>query len=87
MRSVGIFEAKTRLASICDEVWRSGAPVLIQRRGRPLVVIAPVNQPDHSGREDIYTAWRAWEEEADLPEFPDVLGMRSDSKAPVFEQE
>lgn len=84
MKSVGIFEAKTRLASICDEVWRSGAPVLVQRRGRPLVVIAPVNKPDTTGREDIYTAWRTWEGDADLPEFPDVTAMRSDSKAPLF---
>jgi prevent-host-death family protein len=37
-----MFEAKTRLSEICDEVSRSGDSVVITRRGKPLVRIDPV---------------------------------------------
>lgn len=39
---VGIFEAKTKLSEICDEVARTHVPVTITRRGDPLVCIGPV---------------------------------------------
>ena len=42
MRSVGIFEAKTRLSEICEEVAKSGHGVVVTRRGKPLVRIEPV---------------------------------------------
>ena len=42
MKSIGIFEAKTKLSEICDEVAQSGVGVVITRRGRPLVRIDPV---------------------------------------------
>lgn len=42
MKQVGIFEAKTRLSEICDEVARSGIGVVVTRRGKPLVRIDPV---------------------------------------------
>ena len=42
MKTVGIFEAKTRLSEICDEVARSGTGVVVTRRGKPLVRIDPV---------------------------------------------
>jgi len=42
MKTVGIFEAKTRLSEICDEVARSGNSVVVTRRGKPLVRIDPV---------------------------------------------
>ena len=42
MKTVGIFEAKTRLSEICEEVSRSGVGVIVTRRGKPLVRIDPV---------------------------------------------
>jgi len=42
MKTVGIFEAKTRLSEICEEVARTGNSVLVTRRGKPLVKIDPV---------------------------------------------
>ena len=33
MKTVGIFEAKTKLSEICDEVARSGVGVVVTRRG------------------------------------------------------
>ena len=52
MKTVGIFEAKTRLSEICDEVARSGASVLVTRRGKPLVRIEPVKGDNFSVWED-----------------------------------
>ena len=42
MRQVGLFEAKTKLSEICEEVARSGESVVVTRRGKPLVRIEPV---------------------------------------------
>ena len=53
MKSVGIFEAKTHFPRMCDEIVASGTPVMISRRGKPLVVISPVPTESQSEREDI----------------------------------
>ena len=37
MKSVGMFEAKTRFSEICDEVARTGSSVTVTRHGKPLV--------------------------------------------------
>ncbi|MBN1270120.1 MAG: type II toxin-antitoxin system Phd/YefM family antitoxin [Kiritimatiellae bacterium] len=42
MKTVGIFDAKTRLSEICDEVAESREPVVVTKRGTPLVRIDPV---------------------------------------------
>jgi prevent-host-death family protein len=42
MTSVGIFEAKNRLSELCEQVAASGEPLLIRRRGAPLVRIVPI---------------------------------------------
>ena len=42
MKTVGIFEAKTKFSDICDEVSRTGLPVIITRRGTALVRIDPI---------------------------------------------
>jgi prevent-host-death family protein len=47
-----MFEAKTRLSEICDEVARSGDAVVITRRGKPLVRIDPVETDKFSVWED-----------------------------------
>jgi prevent-host-death family protein len=52
MKTIGIFEAKTRLSEICDEVARSGVGVVVTRRGKPLVRIDPVAADRFSVWED-----------------------------------
>ena len=42
MKNVGLFDAKTRLSEICDEVAATHQPVTITKRGRPLVCIQPI---------------------------------------------
>lgn len=44
MKSVGIFEMKTKLSEICDEVARTGESVIVTRRGKPLVRVTPADR-------------------------------------------
>jgi prevent-host-death family protein len=70
MKTIGIFEAKTRLSEICDEVARSGIGVVVTRRGKPLVRIDPVAAERFSVWEDRdeYIAGKGrLREEFDLP--------------------
>ena len=52
MRQIGLFEAKTKLSEICEEVARSGQGVVVTRRGKPLVRIEPVPTDRFSVWED-----------------------------------
>jgi hypothetical protein len=82
MKSVGIFEAKTKLTSLCEEVVRSGVAILIQKRGTPMVVLQRAEVPSHSGHPDILAAWHSWQENH-LPsevEFPQVEELRTPPK-------
>lgn len=42
MRSVGLFEAKTKLSEICADVAERQEPVVVTRRGKPWVRIEPI---------------------------------------------
>jgi len=42
MKTIGLFEAKTKFSAICEQVASRGVPVLVTRRGKPLVRIDPV---------------------------------------------
>ena len=53
MTTLGIFEAKTRLSEICERVAQTGEPVVVTRRGVPLVRIHPV-EPEHGTRSTIW---------------------------------
>ena len=64
MKTFGIFEAKTKLSDICDEVARTGLPVLVTRRGMALVRIEPVQDQRMSVKERLALVQTAI---ADLP--------------------
>lgn len=79
MKTVGIFEAKTHLPGLCQQVAETGAPVMISRRGHPLVMITPVPDTLVQPREDILAAWTRWEREHGVEEsgdFPEVWNLR-----------
>ena len=42
--TIGVFDAKTRLSEIIDQVARTGEAVVITRRGRPLVRLVPIDE-------------------------------------------
>jgi prevent-host-death family protein len=70
MKTVGIFEAKTRLSEICEEVAQSGIGVVVTRRGKPLVRIDPIADERFSVWEDrsaYVTEHGKMKEEFDIP--------------------
>jgi antitoxin (DNA-binding transcriptional repressor) of toxin-antitoxin stability system len=83
VKAIGIFEAKTHLTAICSEVARTGQPVLVQRRGKPLVLISVPPVGLVNPQSDIHTAWSDWERdhgsaEGDDTDFPEVWNLRKD---------
>ena len=88
MEEIGIFEAKTRFPGLCDQVVRSGTPVMVRRRGKPLVVVSPANMPIDDG-EGILERWKAWESahgESDESDFPEVWKKRHDKTRSPLEE-
>ncbi|TVR32317.1 MAG: type II toxin-antitoxin system Phd/YefM family antitoxin [Spirochaetaceae bacterium] len=74
MKDVGMFEAKTKLSELCDEVHRTGETVLVTRRGKPFVCIVPYREIESAGS-PVWEARERYESEYgldDLPEFPTV---------------
>ena len=82
MKTVGIFEAKTKFTSICEQVVRTGQAVVVSKRGRPIVLVAPIPSSLQSKRPDILTAWQEWTEAKgrEEKEFPEVWKFRGRTK-------
>ena len=51
MKTIGLFEAKTKFSEICDQVSKSGEAVTVTRRGQPLVRIDPLHEEGKTIRE------------------------------------
>ncbi len=69
-----MFEAKTKLSELCDEVYRTGESVLVTKRGKPYVRIVPLEEPEGGGSA-VWEARERYEAEhgiSDIPEFPEV---------------
>ena len=54
MKTVGLFEAKTKLSELCQEVAATGEPCTITRWGEPLVRLEAVHDP-RATRESVWT--------------------------------
>ncbi len=46
MKAIGIFEVKTKISEICENVKENCEPVLITKRGIPMVKIIPLENPE-----------------------------------------
>ena len=57
MRQVGVYDAKTHLARLLDEVER-GETVTITRHGRPIAKLVPVSGPSKRTVEETIEAMR-----------------------------
>ena len=44
MNEIGLVEAKTKFSEICAHVADKGEPVVVTRRGKPLVKIEPITR-------------------------------------------
>jgi len=65
MMTIGLFEAKTKLSELCEQVAKRREAVVITRRGRPLVRIEPVG-PGKGMSSSVWDARRAWEKKHGL---------------------
>jgi prevent-host-death family protein len=45
VKSIGLFEAKTKLSEVCRRVAASGKSVVVTHRGKPMVRIEPLESP------------------------------------------
>ena len=71
MKQVGIFEVKTRLSEICEEVASTHEPVTVTKRGKPLVRIDPVETAPMTIRErrEAYVVAHGRDEQDDPVDF------------------
>lgn len=71
MKLIGIFEAKTRLSEVCEQVAATREPVTVTKRGKPLVRIDPLEDQPMSIRErrDAYMASQGSTEQDDAADF------------------
>ena len=71
MKTIGLFEAKTKLSEICLHVAEAGDPVVVTRRGKPLVRIEPMKDPALTIRErrEAYMARYGKQEKRDKQDF------------------
>jgi prevent-host-death family protein len=73
VKSLGLFEAKTRLSELCQEVADTGESVMVTKRGKPLVRIVPVAADAERGssiwelRERDEASNGAWSDDFELP--------------------
>jgi prevent-host-death family protein len=59
MKEVGLFDAKTNLSKIAEQVRRTGEPVTLTKRGEPYVDIVPHRRSkDRRSRKEIFADWR-----------------------------
>jgi antitoxin (DNA-binding transcriptional repressor) of toxin-antitoxin stability system len=82
VKTVGLFQAKTKLSEICEAVARSGEAVVITRRGVPFVRIDPLPGERRSiwdDRKRYVSRRRRLRDEFDLPprsgDLPGELGV------------
>jgi prevent-host-death family protein len=71
VKLVGIFEAKTHLSEICEEVASTHEPVTVTKRGKPLVRIYSVDPNPMTIRErrEVYMATHGVGEKNDAVDF------------------
>lgn len=48
MESFALYDAKNRLSELCNKVTETGEPCVISRRGKPIVKIVPIDDPDRA---------------------------------------
>jgi prevent-host-death family protein len=81
MKTIGIFEAKTKLSEICEEVARTHIPVTITRRGTALVCIEPaiVQRMSIKERRAAYLSAHGATESSDAVDFAPAYRSREKS--------
>ena len=66
MMTIGLFEAKTKLSELCEQVAKRRQPVMITRRGQPLARLEPVAR-GKGMTSSVWNARAAWEKQYGRP--------------------
>ena len=79
MKTIGLFDAKTRFSELCREVSETGEPILIKRRGVPIAELTPPgrSRPESNILHDLARFQVKHPPLADEPDFPEVWLERS----------
>ena len=92
MKTIGLFEAKTRLSELCREVASSGESILIERRGVPIAELSPPGRAARAsnpyaalGIADAIAAFEQVNGSAAV-EFPEVWNERTPPKPNPLEE-
>jgi len=80
MKAIGIFEIKTKLSQICEDVARTNEEVLVTKRGRPFVRIVPLSRKGAGGSE----VWEARERYAGQLQKCEELTLPEREVEPVY---
>ena len=83
MKTIGIFEAKTRLSEVCEQVAETHETVTVTRRGKPLVCIAPIEARVMTIRER-RDAYMAGPGKGELPDAEDFSPPERSSSVSEF---
>jgi prevent-host-death family protein len=83
MKQVGIFEAKTNLSSLVDEVERKGREVVITRHGKPVAKLVAVTE--RLTPEAIDRRRRALEKMREIADSLDIHMTHEEIKASIEE--
>ena len=73
MESVALYDAKNRLSELCNKVTETGEPCVISRRGKPIVKLVPIDDPEEYGSvwgtvEEAHAKYGTLDADFDLPE-------------------
>lgn len=81
MKTVGLFDAKTRFSELCREVSETGESILIERRGVPIAELSPPGRtrPASNIRDDLARFQAEHPSSPDEPDFPEVWLERTPS--------
>jgi prevent-host-death family protein len=86
MKTLGIFEIKTKLSQICDDVARTGESVLVTKRGKPLVRIDPLPETT-SGGSEVWEKRREYEASSEITDDFSLPERKADQLYNPFDEE
>lgn len=78
MNSVGLFEAKIKFSELCDRVAKNKEPIIVTKRGEPLVMIAPTESK--TDRKSVWSLRQSFETTHGKLEEDIILPRRLKSK-------
>ena len=79
MREVGVFEAKTHLSALLEEV-AAGESVLLTKRGRPVARLVPAEESDRETKERAIKEIRALRGRIGWATIDEILEMRDEGR-------